>query len=82
MTAARPLRALRYDTNRVDLSRVIVPPYDVIADDERGVEALESADQLADELMAVEQGEDARHSHEQVVELCPVEGMWLSGVIS
>jgi len=36
MTAARPLRALRYDTNRVDLSRVIVPPYDVIADDERG----------------------------------------------
>ncbi|MGB0620987.1 MAG: DUF1015 family protein [Myxococcota bacterium] len=36
MTVARPLRALRYDTERVDLSRVIVPPYDVIADDERG----------------------------------------------
>ncbi|MCR9095032.1 MAG: DUF1015 domain-containing protein [bacterium] len=36
MTVARPLRALRYDTDRVDLSRVIVPPYDVIADDERG----------------------------------------------
>lgn len=35
MTVARPLRALRYDTERVDLSRVIVPPYDVIADDER-----------------------------------------------
>ena len=36
MTVVRPLRALRYDTDRVDLSRVIVPPYDVIADDERG----------------------------------------------
>jgi len=37
MTAIRPFRALRYDTNRVDLSRVIVPPYDVVADDERGL---------------------------------------------
>lgn len=36
MTQVRPFRALRYDTDRVDLSRVIVPPYDVIADDERG----------------------------------------------
>lgn len=35
MTAARPFRGLRYDTDRVDLSRVIVPPYDVIAADER-----------------------------------------------
>jgi uncharacterized protein (DUF1015 family) len=35
MTQARPFRALRYDTRRVDLSRVIVPPYDVIAADER-----------------------------------------------
>lgn len=36
MTVVRPFRALRYDTSRVDLSRVIVPPYDVIAKDERG----------------------------------------------
>jgi uncharacterized protein (DUF1015 family) len=36
MTAVRPFRALRYDTTRVDLSKVIVPPYDVIAADERG----------------------------------------------
>jgi uncharacterized protein (DUF1015 family) len=35
MTAVRPFRALRYDTTRVDLSNVIVPPYDVIAGDER-----------------------------------------------
>ena len=35
MTVVRPLRALRYDTERVDLSNVIVPPYDVIAADER-----------------------------------------------
>lgn len=35
MTQARPFRGLRYDTRRVDLSRVIVPPYDVIAPDER-----------------------------------------------
>ncbi len=36
MTVVRPFRAVRYDTARVDLSRVIVPPYDVIAADERG----------------------------------------------
>jgi uncharacterized protein (DUF1015 family) len=35
MTLARPFKGLRYDTDRVDLSRVIVPPYDVIAADER-----------------------------------------------
>jgi len=35
MTVVRPFRALRYDTKRVDLSNVIVPPYDVIAPDER-----------------------------------------------
>jgi uncharacterized protein (DUF1015 family) len=32
----RPFRALRYDPARVDLSRVLVPPYDVIAPGERG----------------------------------------------
>lgn len=37
MTEVRPFRAVRYDLDRVDLSKVIVPPYDVIADDERGV---------------------------------------------
>jgi len=36
MTIARPFRALRYDNDRVELSRVMVPPYDVIAADERG----------------------------------------------
>ena len=35
MTAARPFCALRYDTSKVSLSKVIVPPYDVIAADER-----------------------------------------------
>jgi uncharacterized protein (DUF1015 family) len=35
MTVARPFRALRYDADRLDLSRVIAPPYDVIAADER-----------------------------------------------
>ncbi|MCP5043636.1 MAG: DUF1015 domain-containing protein [bacterium] len=35
MTVARPFRAVRYDPARVDLSRAIVPPYDVIAADER-----------------------------------------------
>jgi uncharacterized protein (DUF1015 family) len=35
MTAVRPFRALRYDPARVDLSRVIVPPYDVIAAEDR-----------------------------------------------
>ncbi len=35
MTVVRPFRALRYDADRLDLSRVIVPPYDVIAADER-----------------------------------------------
>ncbi len=36
MTVARPFRAVRYDPKRVELSNVIVPPYDVIAADERG----------------------------------------------
>jgi uncharacterized protein (DUF1015 family) len=36
MTVVRPFRAVRYDPARVELSRVIVPPYDVIAADERG----------------------------------------------
>ena len=36
MTVVRPFRALRYDLSRVELSQVIVPPYDVIAADERG----------------------------------------------
>jgi|TARA_B100000315_G_scaffold232217_1_gene244240 uncharacterized protein (DUF1015 family) len=35
MTDVRPFNAVRYDTAKVELSRVIVPPYDVIAADER-----------------------------------------------
>jgi uncharacterized protein (DUF1015 family) len=35
MTDLRPFRALRYDPARVDLGRVIVPPYDVVADEDR-----------------------------------------------
>ncbi len=35
MTEIRPFRGLRYDPKRVELSRVLVPPYDVIAPDER-----------------------------------------------
>ena len=34
MTVVRPFRALRYDADRLDLSRVIVPPYDVIEADD------------------------------------------------
>jgi len=35
MTQVRPFRALRYDPARVDLSRVVVPPYDVVAAEDR-----------------------------------------------
>jgi uncharacterized protein (DUF1015 family) len=35
VTRIRPFRALRYDPARVDFSRVIAPPYDVIAAEER-----------------------------------------------
>jgi len=35
VTAIRPFRALRYDPARVDLGRVLVPPYDVISPEER-----------------------------------------------
>ncbi len=35
MTWIRPFRALRYDPSRVELGRVIVPPYDVISAEER-----------------------------------------------
>ena len=35
MSRIRAFRGLRYDPARVDLDRVIVPPYDVIAAEER-----------------------------------------------
>ncbi len=35
MTDVAPFRALRYDAQRVDLARVLVPPYDVITPAER-----------------------------------------------
>jgi uncharacterized protein (DUF1015 family) len=35
VTGVRPFRALRYDPTRVDLSRVVVPPYDVVAAEDR-----------------------------------------------
>lgn len=35
MTDVRPFRALRYDAARVDLDRVIAPPYDVVTAEER-----------------------------------------------
>ena len=35
MTRVRPFPALRYDTDRVDLGRVVVPPYDVVSADDR-----------------------------------------------
>ncbi len=35
MTLVGPFRALRYDPQRVELDRVLSPPYDVIAPDER-----------------------------------------------
>jgi uncharacterized protein (DUF1015 family) len=35
MAVVRPFCGVRYDPTRVDLSKVIVPPYDVIAPDER-----------------------------------------------
>jgi len=37
VTRIRPFRALRYDPTRVDFSRVIAPPYDVIAAEERAL---------------------------------------------
>jgi len=37
MTEVQAFRAFRYDTTRIDLSRVIVPPYDVVAPDERAL---------------------------------------------
>jgi uncharacterized protein (DUF1015 family) len=35
VTDVRPFRALRYDPKRVDLAKVLAPPYDVISADER-----------------------------------------------
>jgi uncharacterized protein (DUF1015 family) len=37
VTRIRPFRALRYDPARVDFSRVLAPPYDVIAGEERAL---------------------------------------------
>jgi uncharacterized protein (DUF1015 family) len=35
VTQVRPFRALRYDASRIDLARVLAPPYDVIAPADR-----------------------------------------------
>jgi uncharacterized protein (DUF1015 family) len=35
VSEVRPFRALRYDAKRVDLSRVLVPPFDVISPEDR-----------------------------------------------
>jgi uncharacterized protein (DUF1015 family) len=35
LTTIRPFRALRYDPKRVDLSKVLAPPYDVVAAEDR-----------------------------------------------
>ena len=35
MTLVRPFRALRYDPKRVEMERVVAPPYDVVAAEER-----------------------------------------------
>jgi uncharacterized protein (DUF1015 family) len=35
MTDVHPFRALRYDSERVDLSRVLAPPYDVVSAEDR-----------------------------------------------
>ena len=35
VTELRPFRALRYDPTRIELGRVLVPPYDVVNPDER-----------------------------------------------
>ncbi len=36
MTDVRPLRALRYDPARVELSEVLAPVYDMVAPEDRG----------------------------------------------
>jgi uncharacterized protein (DUF1015 family) len=35
MTTIRPFRALRYDTRRVELGKVLAPPYDVVSAEDR-----------------------------------------------
>ena len=37
MTDIRPFRALRYDTRKVELARVLAPVYDIVAPEERGL---------------------------------------------
>ena len=35
MAETKPLKALRYDYSKVDMSKVVSPPYDVISDPQR-----------------------------------------------
>ena len=57
MTDVRPFRALRYDPARVDLGRVLVPPYDVIAPEDRA-KFFESDPHSAIRLTLTEKVED------------------------
>ena len=58
MSDVRPFQALRYDTSRVDLGKVIVPPYDVIAAADR-VRLYESDPHSAIRLELTKQVADA-----------------------
>jgi uncharacterized protein (DUF1015 family) len=68
VTDVRPFRALRYDPKRVDLAKVLAPPYDVISADERA-RLWERDPHCAVRLeLTREVGEEARTDYREVAE--------------
>jgi uncharacterized protein (DUF1015 family) len=68
MTDVRPFRALRYDPKRVDLAKVLAPPYDVVSADERA-RLWERDPHCAIRLeLTREVGEEARTDYHEVAE--------------
>jgi uncharacterized protein (DUF1015 family) len=68
VTDVRPFRALRYDPKRVDLAKVLAPPYDVVSADERA-RLWERDPHCAVRLeLTREVGEEARTDYHEVAE--------------
>jgi uncharacterized protein (DUF1015 family) len=68
VTDVRPFRALRYDPKRVDLGKVLAPPYDVIAADERARLWDRDPHSAIRLELTREVGEEARTDYHEVAE--------------
>lgn len=62
MADIAPLSPLRYDLSKVDLARVVAPPYDVISPDERAAFAANDPNNVVELILPAGEG-DAKYAH-------------------